>query len=318
MTSNLPFERSIGEFERRIAELRINASEDPALDVEEEIRKIEEHVAAHLRSIYSNLTPWQRCQIARHFKRPHSHDFVAQELTDFVSLAGDRVYAEDVSVIGGIGRLRGRAMVVIGQEKGHDTDTRVHRNFGMVRPEGYRKATRLMDLADRFGLPLLTIVDTPGASPDIDSEKRGQAEAIARTIEKSLSLGIPNVALVLGEGGSGGAVALACANRVLMLEHAVYSVISPEGCASILWRSTEKAEEAATALRLTADNMKKYGVIDEIISEPLGGAHRNPKIALKVAADAIAKQFESLAKYDRSSLQQGRRTKFLTLGAHVS
>ena len=314
MTSYLPFERSVGELEGQIVDLRAKARDNPELDVENEIRRIEERVAGRLREIYDHLTPWQRCQIARHPMRPHAVDFVASQLTDFVPLAGDRTYAEDCAIIGGLARLRGRPIVFIGQEKGSDTQSRLERNFGMARPEGYRKAVRLMDLADRFGLPVVTLIDTPGAYPGRGAEERGQAEAIARTIERSLILGVPSVAVVLGEGGSGGAVALASTNRVIMLEHAIYSVISPEGCASILWRDVDKAETAAAALRITAADMLEFGVIDEIVPEPEGGAHRDPAQALRATGDALANQLQPLVNLTREEIQAGRREKFLVLG----
>ncbi len=317
MTSYLPFERSVGELEGQIVDLRAKARDNPELDVENEIRRIEERVAGRLREIYDHLTPWQRCQIARHPMRPHAVDFVASQLTDFVPLAGDRTYAEDCAIIGGLARLRGRPIVFIGQEKGSDTQSRLERNFGMARPEGYRKAVRLMDLADRFGLPVVTLIDTPGAYPGRGAEERGQAEAIARTIERSLILGVPSVAVVLGEGGSGGAVALASTNRVIMLEHAIYSVISPEGCASILWRDADKAETAAAALRITATDMLEFGVIDEIVPEPEGGAHRDPAQALRATGDALANQLQPLVNLTREEIQAGRREKFLTLGRRV-
>ena len=317
MTSYLPFERSVGELEGQIVDLRAKARDNPELDVENEIRRIEERVAGRLREIYDHLTPWQRCQIARHPMRPHAVDFVASQLTDFVPLAGDRTYAEDCAIIGGLARLRGRPIVFIGQEKGSDTQSRLERNFGMARPEGYRKAVRLMDLADRFGLPVVTLIDTPGAYPGRGAEERGQAEAIARTIERSLVLGVPSVAVVLGEGGSGGAVALASTNRVIMLEHAIYSVISPEGCASILWRDADKAETAAAALRITATDMLEFGVIDEIVPEPEGGAHRDPAQALRATGDALANQLQPLVNLTREEIQAGRREKFLTLGRRV-
>ncbi len=315
MTAYLPFERSAAELEERIADLRAKAREDPEFDVENEIRELEKRVEERLADIYTKLTPWQRCQIARHPGRPHASDFAKELLTEFVPLAGDRAFAEDSAIIGGPARFRDQPLMFIGQEKGFDTQSRLERNFGMARPEGYRKIGRLMDLADRFDLPVVTIVDTPGAYPGRGAEERGQAEAIARTIEKSLVLKVPTVAIVLGEGGSGGAVALATANRVIMLEHAFYSVISPEGCASILWRDAEKAESAAAALRLTAPDLIEFGVVDRIVNEPAGGAHRDPAFTLKATGDALAAELEELAKLPCENIRAGRNAKFLAIGA---
>src|SRR6202047_3311994 len=270
----LDFERPIAELEGKIDELR-HLSTDSGLNIAEEVGRLEAQASRLLRQSYARLTPWQKVQVARHPDRPHSSSYIAALITDFVTLAGDRVFGEDAAIIGGIGRFRGRSVLVLGTEKGADTESRVTHNFGMARPEGYRKARRLMRLAERFGLPVLTFVDTAGAYPGIDAEARGQAEAIARSIEACLKIRVPLVAAIIGEGGSGGAIALAAGNRVLMLEHAVYSVISPEGCASILWRSAEQAKEAAEALKLTADDLLKLGIIDEVVVEPLGGAHRD-------------------------------------------
>lgn len=317
MSAFLPFERRIAELEGRIAELRANAREDPHLDVEKEIQDLEKRVAERLHDIYAKLTPWQRCQIARHPERPHAVDVVTHVLTDFVALAGDRGYAEDFAIIGGLARHGEQSIVFIGQEKGNDTQSRIERNFGMSRPEGYRKAIRLMELAERFGLPVVTVVDTPGAYPGPGAEERGQAEAIARTIETSLSLTVPIITIILGEGGSGGAVALAVANRMLMLEHAVYSVISPEGCASILWRDVDKAETAAAALRLTAKDMLQFGVVDRIIDEPEGGAHREPRATLATIGAALGQELSALASTSPAEVREARRQRFASVGAKL-
>jgi acetyl-CoA carboxylase carboxyl transferase subunit alpha len=269
---------------------------------------------ALVKQTYSRLTPWQKAQVARHVDRPHTLDYIRRLVTDFTPLAGDRAFAEDAAMIGGIGRLRGRACVFLGQEKGADTDARLKHNFGMPRPEGYRKAQRLMRLADHFGLPVVTLIDTPGAYPGVDAEARGQAEAIARCIETCLAISVPLIAVIIGEGGSGGALALATANRVMMLEHAIYSVISPEGCASILWRDGEQAKTAAEALRLTARDLQKLGVIDAILPEPLGGAHRLPAAAIDAVGDAIESALSGLAALDRDALKQHRKEKFLSIG----
>ena len=315
MSAFLPFEKGLAELEGQIAELRANAQAEEGLEIEAEIRQLEKRVEARLDEIYGRLTPWQRCQIARHPRRPHSTDFAAALFEEFLPLAGDRAFAEDFAIIGGLVRFRGRSAVFIGQEKGRDTESRIQRNFGMARPEGYRKAIRLMDLADRFRLPVITSIDTPGAYPGRGAEERGQAEAIARTVEKGLGLGVPSIAVILGEGGSGGAVALATANRVLMLEHAVYSVISPEGCASILWRDSEKAESAAAALRLTASDLLRLGAIDRIVKEPRGGAHRGPDAALRMVGEALAEEVDLLDGKEPDEVRRIRREKFLAMGA---
>lgn len=318
MSTYLPFERSAAELEERISELHAKAREDPGMDVEKEIRQLEDRVRERLSEVYSKLTPWQRCQIARHPERPHASDFARELLTDFMPLAGDRAYAEDCAVIGGLARFRGRPLMFIGQEKGFDTTSRVERNFGMARPEGYRKVIRLMELADRFELPIVTIVDTPGAYPGRGAEERGQAEAIARTIETSLRISVPSIAVILGEGGSGGAVALATVNRVLMLEHAIYSVISPEGCASILWRDAEKSETAADALRITASDMLSFGVVDKVVGEPVGGAHRDASGTLQAIAEALDGELAVLAGQDRAQIREDRSARFLKIGTTVS
>ncbi|HEV8032557.1 MAG TPA: acetyl-CoA carboxylase carboxyltransferase subunit alpha [Stellaceae bacterium] len=313
----LDFERPIAELEGKIAELR-HLSSDSGLNIAEEVGRLEAQASRLLRQSYARLTPWQKVLVARHPDRPHCLDYIAGLITEFVSLAGDRVFGEDAAVIGGIGRFRGRSVMVLGTEKGADTDARVKHNFGMARPEGYRKARRLMRLAERFGLPLLTLVDTAGAYPGVDAEARGQSEAIARAIETCLDIRIPVVAAIIGEGGSGGAIALATGNAVLMLEHAIYSVISPEGCASILWRDAAHAQEAAEALRLTAQDLARLGVIDRIVPEPLGGAHRVPKEAIAQLGDALDVALRPLLGRDGDSLRAERRRKFLAMGTNLA
>jgi acetyl-CoA carboxylase carboxyl transferase subunit alpha len=309
----LDFERPIGELEGKIEELR-HLSTTSELNIAEEVGRLEASAARLLRQTYSRLTPWQKVQVARHPERPHALNYIDGLLTDFVPLAGDRNFAEDKAIVGGIGRFRGRSVLALGTEKGADTDTRVAHNFGMARPEGYRKARRLMRLADRFGLPVLTFVDTAGAYPGIDAEARGQAEAIARAIETFVDIAVPLVATVIGEGGSGGAIALAAGNTVLMLEHAVYSVISPEGCASILWRDGGHARDAAEALRLTAQDLLRLGVVDRVVPEPLGGAHRLPQAAIDVLAEAIDEELRPLIGIAGERLRAQRREKFLAMG----
>ncbi|MEO9601276.1 acetyl-CoA carboxylase carboxyltransferase subunit alpha [Parasphingorhabdus sp.] len=314
MTSYLDFEKPIAALEARILELRDTADEG-SLDIETEIEKLQAKSAKMLSETYAKLTPWQKTQVARHPERPHFKDFVEGLFDEFIPLGGDRNFGDDQAIIGGFARLGDRRLVVIGHEKGDDTESRLRHNFGMGKPEGYRKAIRLMDIADRFSLPVLTLVDTSGAFPGVSAEERGQAEAIARSTEKCLSLGVPTVAIIVGEGGSGGAVALAASERVLMLEHAVYSVISPEGCASILWRTGDKADVAADAMQITAQNLKKLGVIDRIIEEPMGGAHRNQELTINSLGKAIAEELEKLEKLDRETLRKMRREKFLQIGA---
>jgi len=311
----LDFERPIGELDGKIEELR-HLSTTGDLNIADEVGRLEASAARLLRQTYARLTPWQKVQVARHPERPHALDFIGGLITEFVPLAGDRAFAEDRAIVGGIGRFRGRSVLVLGNEKGADTETRLARNFGMARPEGYRKARRLMRLADRFGLPVLTFVDTAGAYPGIDAEARGQAEAIARAIEACLDIKVPLVAAVIGEGGSGGAIALAAGNAVLMLEHAIYSVISPEGCASILWRDGAHAQEAAEALRLTAQDLLRLGVIDRIVPEPLGGAHRQPKEAIEQLGLAMDAALQPLLAFDGAKLRALRREKFLAMGGH--
>jgi acetyl-CoA carboxylase carboxyl transferase subunit alpha len=318
MRSYLDFEKPIAELEAKIEELRALGETGDGVAIGDEVARLEAKAAAALEELYANLTPWQKTQVARHPQRPHCLDYVAQLISDFVPLAGDRKYGDDDAIVGGFGRFRGESVCVLGQEKGSTTESRLKHNFGMARPEGYRKAVRLMEMADRFEIPLISLVDTAGAYPGIGAEERGQAEAIARSTEACLNLGVPNVAVIIGEGGSGGAIAIATANRVLMLEHAVYSVISPEGAASILWRDTSKAQEAATNMKITADDLIRFGVIDRIIPEPPGGAHRNPSAAIASTGDAIAAALAELAGLDREKLRRQRRDKFLAIGRSIS
>jgi acetyl-CoA carboxylase carboxyl transferase subunit alpha len=310
----IDFEKPIAELEGKIEELR-HLSAENGLNIAEEVGRLAGQVDRLLRQTYAKLTPWQKVLVARHPERPHCRDYVAALVEDFTSLAGDRAFAEDAAVMGGIGRFRGRSVLVLGTEKGADTEARVKHNFGMARPEGYRKARRLMRLAEHFQLPVLTFVDTAGAYPGIDAEARGQSEAIAGAIETCLDLRVPVVAALIGEGGSGGAIALAAGNAVLMLEHAIYSVISPEGCASILWRSGDNAQDAAEALRLTAQEMLRLGVIDRIVPEPLGGAHRAPQEAIARLGEAIEAGLRPLTRLDGDTLRGQRRQKFLAMGS---
>jgi acetyl-CoA carboxylase carboxyl transferase subunit alpha len=309
----LDFEKPLAELEGKIEELR-HLSNGNDINIADEVTRLEAKVDRLLRQTYAKLTPWQKVQLARHPDRPHGSDYIKELITEFTPLAGDRGFGEDRAILGGIGRFRGRSVVVLAHEKGADTETRLKHNFGMAKPEGYRKARRLMTLADRFGLPLLTFIDTPGAYPGIDAEARGQAEAIARAIEACLELTVPMIATVIGEGGSGGALALAAGNKVMMLEHAIYSVISPEACASIIWRTAENAQDAAEALKLTAQDLFKLGVIDAVIAEPLGGAHRERLPAITAAGDAIEQALRPLAGMDGPNLRQQRREKFLAMG----
>jgi acetyl-CoA carboxylase carboxyl transferase subunit alpha len=314
MRSYLDFEKPVAELEAKVEELRALQESGDAVAIGEEIIRLGNKATAALAELYESLTPWQKTQVARHPQRPHCLDYVAALITDFVPLAGDRKFGEDGAIVGGFGRLGGESICVIGQEKGSTTDDRIKHYFGMARPEGYRKAARLMELADRFDIPVLALVDTAGAYPGIGAEERGQAEAIARSTEACLALGVPNVAVILGEGGSGGAIAIATANRVLMLEHAIYSVISPEGAASILWRDTAKAQDAATSLKITADDLVQLAVIDEIVSEPVGGAHRDPQAAIRAVGEAVTAAFASLRHMDRDTIRRHRQEKFLAIG----
>jgi acetyl-CoA carboxylase carboxyl transferase subunit alpha len=312
----LEFEKPLAEIEGKAAELRAMAASNPEMDVSREAAALDQKAEKILIDLYKGLTPWRKCQVARHPDRPNCKDYVDALFDEFTPLAGDRNFGEDDAIIGGLGRLQGRAVMVIGQEKGTDTQSRLKHNFGMARPEGYRKAIRLMGLADQYGLPVITLVDTPGAYPGKGAEERGQAEAIARCTQKCLRLGVPLVSVIIGEGGSGGAVALATANNVAMLEHSVYSVISPEGCASILWKDAEKMREAAEALRLTAQDLRKLDVIDRIIPEPLGGAQRDPQVMIKAVGAALQDMLRGLEGKDAATLRAERRKKFLDMGAH--
>ena len=313
MNSYLDFEKPIAEIEGKIRELR-HLSSDGGLNIVEEVARLQGKVDRTLRQTYARLSPWQKTLVARHQARPHSVDYIAQLIEDFTPLAGDRKFGEDRAIVGGLGRFRGRSVMIIGHEKGRDTTDRVRHNFGMPNPEGYRKAVRLMRLAERFGVPIVTLIDTPGAYPGVGAEERGQAEAIARSIETCLDLRVPLVSVVIGEGGSGGAIALATANKVLMLEHAIYSVISPEGCASILWRSAEHTQDAAEALKLTADDLVAFGVVDEVIGEPVGGAHRAPEVAIAAVGEALERSLGELRSLAGGELRSRRRQKFLAIG----
>lgn len=313
MLTYLDFEKPIAELETRVAELRDTASSG-GIDIDAEVGRLEAKSNKLLRDTYAKLTPWQKAQVARHPERPHFKDYVAGMTDDFVPLAGDRAFADDPAIIGGLARIDGRRVMLIGHEKGDDTASRLRHNFGMAKPEGYRKAIRLMQLADRFGIPVVTLVDTPGAFPGVQAEERGQAEAIARSTEECLSLGVPIIAVVVGEGGSGGAVAIATANRVLMFEHAVYSVISPEGCASILWRTADKAPDAAEAMKITAQEQQALGVVDRIVPEPLGGAQRDPDAAIGSLKGAIIEELDGCSNLGPDELRAQRRSRFLAIG----
>ncbi|OYU02927.1 MAG: acetyl-CoA carboxylase carboxyl transferase subunit alpha [Sphingomonadaceae bacterium PASS1] len=310
----LEFEKPVAALEARIIELQ-DAARESDIDVSAEIGKLRDKADKQLKDTYANLTAWQKTQVARHPERPHFKHFMASIFEDFMPLAGDRAFGDDQAIIGGLARLNGRRVMVIGHEKGDDTQSRIRHNFGMGKPEGYRKAIRLMELADRFGIPVVSLVDTSGAFPGIQAEERGQAEAIARSTEKCLALGVPMIACIVGEGGSGGAVALAAADRVLMFEYAVYSVISPEGCASILWRTGDKAADAAQAMKMTADDLKALRIIDRIVKEPIGGAHRDHALAAASLAKAIDEEIEALSSFSSKELLQQRRAKFLAMGA---
>ncbi len=314
MENYLDFEKPIAELKARIEDLR-TTSEDTDANIDSEIAKLGGKADKLLADTYAKLTPWQKTKVARHPDRPHFKHFVARLFPDFVPLAGDRAFADDQAILGGMASFRGRSVIVIGHEKGDDTASRLHHNFGMGKPEGYRKAIRLMHLADRFGLPVITLVDTSGAFPGVQAEERGQAEAIARSTEACLGLSVPVVAAIVGEGGSGGAIALAAGNRVLMFEHAVYSVISPEGCASILWRTNERAADAADAMQITADQLLGLSVIDRIVKEPVGGAHRAPEAAMDALGDAIDEMLVQLSPLSPLALRADRRRKFLAMGA---
>ena len=314
MTQYLDFEKPLADIEGKAEELRAMARQSEGMDITAEAKALDAKGKAMLESLYKGLTPWRKCQVARHPERPHCRDYIDALFTEFTPLAGDRNFADDLAVMGGLARFRDRAVMVIGHEKGHDTRSRIERNFGMARPEGYRKAVRLMDLADRFKLPVITLVDTPGAYPGKGAEERGQSEAIARSTEKCLAIGVPLVSVIIGEGGSGGAVAFASANRVAMLEHSVYSVITPEGCASILWKDSDKMREAAEAMRLTADDLRRLGVTDRIIPEPLGGAHRDAPAAIAAVGKSITAMLGELSGKTPATLIAERRQKYLDMG----
>lgn len=313
MTAYLDFEKPVAELQARVAALRETADGGEA-DISVEVSRIEAKADKLLRDTYAKLTPWQKTQVARHPERPHFRDYVAGMVSDFMVLAGDRAFGDDQAIIGGLGYIDGRRVMVIGHEKGNDTASRIRHNFGMGRPEGYRKAIRLMQLADRFGVPVVTLVDTSGAFPGVQAEERGQAEAIARSTEQCLALGVPMISAIVGEGGSGGAIALAAGNRVLMFEHAVYAVISPEGCASILWRSGERAADAAEAMKVTASDLQRLKVVDRVVKEPVGGAHRNPAAAIANLKIAIVDELDMLTPMDAQALRADRRGKFLAMG----
>ena len=317
MKSYLDFEKPVAELQAKIAELRALGEDGDSVAIGEEVKRLEAKSDQALKDLYASLTPWQKTQVARHPERPHFVDYVKALIEDFTPLAGDRLFAEDEAIMGGPGRFAGRPVMVIGHEKGADTDSRLRHNFGMARPEGYRKAIRLMETADRFGLPIIALVDTAGAFPGVEAEQRGQAEAIARSTETCLNLTVPNVALIIGEGGSGGAIAIATANAVLMMEHAIYSVISPEGAASILWRDAAKAQDAATNMKITSADLLKLGVIDSVVPEPLGGAHRASETAITAAGEAIGR---ALARFDGMTgdqIRSDRRGKFLKIGRNL-
>ncbi len=314
MRTYLEFEKPVADLQGKVQELRALAANGDAVAIEEEIGRLEAKAAQALQEIYARLTPWQKTQVARHPDRPHGLDYVKKLVDEFTPLAGDRKFGEDQAIIAGLGRFRGRPVAVIAQEKGNDTETRIRHNFGMAKPEGYRKAVRVMELADRFGLPVIALVDTAGAYPGVGAEERGQAEAIARGTDASLALGVPNVALIIGEGMSGGAIAIAVANRVLMLEHAIYSVISPEGAASILYRDASRAQDTATSMRITAQDLIRFGIIDDIVPEPVGGAHRAPEDTIAAAGEAISGALSALEPLTPAEVRRQRREKYLAIG----
>jgi len=317
MRTILDFERPVGELEKKLEELRALSASGEGAPIGDEVSRLEGKAQQALEDLYANLTPWQKTQVARHPERPHFSDYASRLFTEFTPFAGDRKFAEDAAIQAGFARFRGEAVCLIGHEKGSSTESRIKHNFGMARPEGYRKAVRLMELADRFGLPVVSLVDTAGAYPGIDAEERGQAEAIARSTEACLNLGVPNVAVIIGEGGSGGAIAIATANRVLMLEHSIYSVISPEGAASILWRDTTKAQEAATNMKITAQDLHRLGVVDTIIAEPTGGAHRHTVATIAATGDAISVALDEFKGLSREQIKADRQQKFLVIGRNL-
>jgi acetyl-CoA carboxylase carboxyl transferase subunit alpha len=317
MRTYLSFETPVADIDARLDELRAVAEKGDSAAIADEIARLEARAEKALADLYANLTPWQKTQVARAQGRPRFGDYLKGLIAEFTPLAGDRYFGEDEAIVGGLGRFEGESVCVLGQEKGDDTASRVRHNFGMARPEGYRKATRLMQLADRFGLPVISLIDTAGAFPGVDAEERGQAEAIARSIDACLSLGVPNVAVVIGEGGSGGALAIAACNTVLMLEHAIYTVASPEAAASILWRDSSRAQEAATGMKITAQDLIKFGIIDSVIPEPLGGAHRDPAKAIAATGEAIARALKALHNLGPDELRDARAEKFLAMGRKI-
>ena len=317
MRTYLDFEKPVADLEAKVEELRAISARGEAIGIGEELTRLEAKATKALNDLYANLNPWQKTQVARHPQRPHCSDYIKALLSDFTPLAGDRKFGEDAAIIGGLARFRGEPVCLIGQEKGFDTDSRLKHNFGMAKPEGYRKAVRLMELADRFGLPVISLVDTAGAFPGIEAEERGQAEAIARSTDAALGLGTPNVALIIGEGGSGGAIAIAACNKVMMLEHSIYSVISPEGAASILWRDPAKAQDAATNMKITAQDLLRFGIIDQIISEPAGGAHRDQEAVIQAAGNAIEAALKAMGNLSREEVVLARADKFLAMGRKV-
>ena len=310
----LDFEKPIAELESKVGELRALSSDDESMSITEEVTRLQQKAHQALVDTYAKLTPWQKTQVARHPDRPHCLDYVRALIEEFTPLAGDRYYAEDAAIVGGVGRFRGRSVAVIGHEKGSDTESRIKHNFGMARPEGYRKAVRLMDLADKFSLPVITLIDTAGAYPGIGAEERGQAEAIARSTDRCLALGVPMIAVVIGEGGSGGAVAIATANRVLMLEHSIYTVASPEAAASILWRDSARAIDAATSMKITAQDLKTLGIIDAIVPESVGGAHRNAALVIRRTGDAVARALNEFTAMTPEGIRRQRHDKYLAIG----
>ena len=314
MHNYLEFEKPISDLEGKIHELKKLGEEDESVDTRDEIARLETRARDAMADIYAKLTPWQKTQVARHPARPHFLDYAKALFTEFTPLAGDRKFAEDAAIQAGLARFRGAPVALIGQEKGHDTKSRIRHNFGSAKPEGYRKAIRVMEMADRFGLPIVTLIDTAGAYPGVGAEERGQAEAIARSTEMCLKVKVPIVSVIIGEGGSGGAIAIATGNRVFMLEHAIYSVISPEGAASILWRDSTKARDAATSMKITAEDLKDLGIIDGVIPEPVGGAHRDPEKAISATGTKISEALDELSKLDGDALVQDRRQKYLEIG----
>ncbi len=317
MRSYLDFEKPIADLQGKVQELRSLGEESDAVAIGEEIAKLEAKASQALIEIYAKLTPWQKTQVARHPDRPHTSDYTKQLIEDFTPLAGDRKFGEDAAVIAGLGYFRGRRVAMIGHEKGNDTESRLAHNFGMARPEGYRKAVRIMELADRFDMPVLALIDTAGAYPGVGAEERGQAEAIARSTAACLELGVPNVAVVIGEGGSGGAIAIATANKIIMLEHSIYTVISPEGAASILWHDSSRAQDAATNMKITAEDLLKLGIVDRVVNEPVGGAHREPEATIAATGDAIAEALAALDNLPPAEIRRQRREKYLTMGRSV-